>query len=117
MTRYLGIISDPVTKRSELIKGDFKWKPHTETIGDPFGTVCHWFTDPDEMLDHIEYLNKRLGFRLDNPQEIPEMVRFATNNTGVNNRVRGIHNSVPVRSYKRNGKKIKKHFRSPPKRR
>ena len=75
MTKYYGVICDPLLKDMEVITTDkFDFKPGTETIGDIFGTVCHWFTEPDKMLDFIEYGIENLGFCLNNPKEMVEII-------------------------------------------
>ncbi len=74
MPKYYGLISDPVLKDADIISGDFDWKPCNETIGGMFGTVCHWFTDYEAFLNHIEYVTNKLGFMLNDPENIIEVI-------------------------------------------
>ena len=76
MVKYYGVISDPVLKDADIISGDYEWKPGTEGIGDRFGTVCHWFTDYGDFLDHIDYITDKLGLRLNDPENIVEVFEW-----------------------------------------
>jgi len=62
-TRYYGAICDPTLKHYDLIEGDYDYKPSSESIGDPFGTVCKWFKSEKERDDFVIYARERLGLR------------------------------------------------------
>ena len=74
MTKYYGVIADPMFKDADIISGEYNWKPSTESIGDMFGTVCHWFTDYGDFLDHIEYITDKLGFKVNEPENITKVI-------------------------------------------
>ena len=62
-TRYYGVICDPTLKHYDTIEGDHDYKPTTESIGDPFGTVCKWFKNEKERDDFVKYAKEELGLR------------------------------------------------------